>query len=236
MKLVVLFFLIFININSYALTVLIDPGHGGDELGAIGKLNGKEIYEKDLALNLALKIKEKIKDKVDVYLTRTIDTHVDLQKRADIAELLKADLFISIHFNSSTEIHSHGFETYYLDNSADAAVKKVESIENQNKIGVEKTINQILIDLIIQKTVDTSSKLARLIHLETDKKIRGQYKRKNRGLKKGLFYVLALSKRPGVLIEAGFISNTKELAVISTEKYLESYAEAVAQGILKSKF
>ena len=78
-------------------------------------------------------------------------------------------------------------------------------------IGEDKVINQILIDIVIEKTVSSSKKLAKYIHQNLNKKISKKFRMKNREVKPGLFYVLALSKRPGVLIEAGFMSNPKEI-------------------------
>lgn len=219
--------------------VLIDPGHGGDELGAIKKIRVKkgkktltrEVYEKDLALKLAKKVKEKLDPYFTTYLTRSFDRHVDLGERAEMADTVKADLFISIHFNSSTETSSHGFETYYLDNHADAAVKKVETIENEYLKGAEKIVNQILIDLVIQKTAVSSRKLASLVHKRIKKNVGVPYKLRDRGVRPGLFYVLALSKRPGILVEAGFMSNDKEIWKLRKEKFLSGYADSIAQGV-----
>lgn len=234
-----LFLLVSLPASSFV--VLIDPGHGGDELGAIshvvtynkkGKKSTKKIYEKDLSLELAKRIQTKLMNKVSVYLTRSFDRTVSLDERAEMAETVKADLFISIHFNSATESKYHGFETYYLDNHNDKAIAKVEKIENTNTSGEEKEINQILIDLVISKTVKSSKKLASLVHKNISQKIKRKYKRKDRGVKPGLFYVLALSKRPGVLIEAGFMSNPKEIFKLKSKNYLDDYAEGVARGIM----
>jgi len=202
-----LFFLFTIQARAYV--VLIDPGHGGDELGAVAKLkktNSKgrkyetHVYEKDLSLRLAKKVKDILEKKFTVYLTRSFDRKISLEDRAGMADTVKADLFISIHFNASTEKKSHGFETYYLDNHTDKVIKKVENIENKDLKGDAKVINKILIDLAIEKTAPSSKKLANYIHTSLDKKITKKFKMKNRKMKPGLFYVLALSKRPGVLL------------------------------------
>lgn len=235
--LLILFLLAPITARSFV--VLIDPGHGGDELGAIKTVRVKKgkrvvkqkVYEKDLTLSLAKKVKEKLDPYYTTYLTRSFDRTVDLNERAEMAEAVKADLFISIHFNSSTETSSHGFETYYLDNHADAAVKKVENIENEYLKGAEKVVNQILIDLVIQKTVSSSRKLAGLVHGKVHDKVSIPFKMRDRGIKPGLFYVLALSKRPGILVEAGFMSNDKEIWKLRRGKFLRSYADAIAGGV-----
>jgi len=216
-----------------AKVVLLDPGHGGEETGAIGSLDkGRKVYEKDLSLRLAHKIKKHLEKHATVYLTRSIDRTVGLQERADMAEKLRADLFISIHFNSSSDVKAHGFETYYLDNNNDAAVKKVEKQENLSLSGEEQVVHQILVDLTIQQTVVASKALAQAVHGEL-RSFMKPVGLTDRGIRAGLFYVLALSKRPGLLLEAGFVSNLKELKTIQQEEFMERYAQAVAQGIRK---
>ena len=168
-----------------------------------------------------------------VYLTRTEDTLVSLHDRAQMAEKIKADIFLSIHFNSSTEREASGIETFYLDNHQDKAVKKVESVENIG-IDIEKEddlVSHILIDLAIKMTSSSSKKLASFLHEQSWAHIKKKYSVKNRGFKPGLLYVLALSKRPGVLIEAGFLSNHKELTRLKQEKYMNIYAEGIAEGV-----
>lgn len=224
---------LFFSLNAHASVVLIDPGHGGEELGAIGHLDkGRKVMEKDLSLRLAKKISDKLRPHVNVFLTRSLDRAVGLQERADMADKVKADLFISVHFNSSTDPKAHGFETYYLDNNKDAAVKKVEKQENFSQKGEDQVVNQILIDLVIQQTVKASKGLALTVHgkLKNHMKPTGLT---NRGVKAGLFYVLALSKRPGLLLEAGFVSNLSELKTVQQEEFMERYSTAVANGVVE---
>ncbi|MBK24290.1 MAG: hypothetical protein CME70_09870 [Halobacteriovorax sp.] len=225
-----LFLIIPFQLSAY--TILLDPGHGGEDLGAQGSLGKESISEKDLALELAKKIASKISKKHRVYLTRTYDKTLSLEKRAEIAEKLSADIFVSIHVNASTRKGAHGFETYYLDHHKDAAVKKIESIENRNLKGEELVVHQILTDLIVDRTTKSSRLLGKAIHKKLERGIKRKYKMKDRGLKPGLFYVLALTKRPAVLLEVGFISNSKELKRIKSSKFQEQYADNVAKGIM----
>jgi N-acetylmuramoyl-L-alanine amidase len=218
-----------------AQVVLIDPGHGGAEGGAEGYLVEKNkktvVYEKELTLRLAKALELKLKDNYRVFLTREKDQFISLNDRAKMADDVKADIIISIHFNSSPHKTATGVETYYLDNHKDKAVKKVESVENQNVTGEDFIINHILIDLAIGLTSKTSQQLAKLIHSSSTQSVK-KFNVKNRGFKAGLFYVLALSKRPGVLIEAGFLSNPQELARISSESYLHDYAQGISEGVI----
>jgi N-acetylmuramoyl-L-alanine amidase len=228
-----LLFSLLLSISSFAKVVLIDPGHGGEESGAVGYLDAKKtrrVYEKDLSLRLAKRVKDELSKSTTTYLTRSLDRGVTLQERADLADMVKADLFLSVHFNSSPNPKGHGFELYYLDNNSNAAASKVERAENLNLKGEELIVNQILVDLVVQQTVSHSKELAAKVH-EKIKPVVKEYKVIDRGIKPGLFYVLALSKRPGLLVEAGFVSNPGELHTINQEKYLKDLAHAIAAGV-----
>lgn len=225
-------FILILSFKASALTILLDPGHGGKELGAVAKdEKNQNIYEKELTLKLAKLIQKKLSPTHSVFLTRSIDRTVDLAERAAIADKVNADLFISIHFNSSEINKYHGFETYYLDNHDDAAVKKLENLENNIFATSDEIINKILIDLVVNKTVTQSKKLSDKIHRRIAQYVRKPYHMKDRGIKAGLFHVLALSKRPGVLLEVGFLSNKNEAQKISTQQFLDTYANSVANGV-----
>jgi N-acetylmuramoyl-L-alanine amidase len=223
--------------NSFGFTILIDPGHGGEDHGAraryyFAKGRWRLIKEKDIALSLAKKIHEELgKSNFNSYLTRSVDRSVSLAERAELAEKIKADLFISVHINSSEGKTPRGFETYYLDNHNDSAIKKVEQVENKDLSGKELIVNKILTDLVIQRTVKSSKGLATSIHSRIQRVVGKRYKLKDRGVKPGLFYVLALTKRPAILLEVGFLSNSKELKKILDENFQRGYAKAVARGI-----
>lgn len=232
MRTLVFFITIILSVPAMAKVVLIDPGHGGEEIGAVGRFKKRKIFEKDLSLRLAKKIRDELSKHTVAYLTRSLDRTVTLQERADLADLIKADLFLSIHFNSSTNAKSHGFELYYLDNNSNAAAQKVERAENLNLKGEELIVNQILVDLVVQQTVKHSKELANAVHNSVSPVVK-RHKITNRGIKPGLFYVLALSKRPGLLVEAGFVSNPNELSVIQQEKYLNEMAKGISSGVLK---
>jgi N-acetylmuramoyl-L-alanine amidase len=223
--------------SAQATTILIDPGHGGDELGAtrIHTIAGKKmkINEKDLSLIYAKEIHKELSRFFSVYLTRSIDRTVSLQERADMADKVKADFVISVHFNAHERGEAEGFETYYLDNHKDAAVKKMENVENKGLKGEDLVVNQILIDLVIKNTVASSKVLAEKIHGRIGANISKKYKFKDRKVQAGLFYLLALAKRPGVLLEVGFISNAKEVEKLLSEKFRIEYAKSVAQAMVE---
>jgi N-acetylmuramoyl-L-alanine amidase len=230
---------LFISFSTHSQTVLLDPGHGGKDCGAKtyiklkGKKKAKKICEKDLALKITKKIKDYLPKHYKVYLTRTIDSDVTLHKRSELADKIKADIFVSVHLNGSKSKASHGFETFYLDNHNDMAIKKIEEVENAQLLKEDTTINQILIDLIIAKTAPQSKILAGFVHKSIGRSIRKKFKLTDRGVKKALFYVLALSKRPAILLEAGFMTHNKEKWIMRDKKFQNAYAKAVARGIVQ---
>lgn len=236
MKRVLLTLLIFFLTQPlFAKTILIDPGHGGEDCGAkkfIGdKANRQKICEKDLALQIAQAIQTELKAKYRVYLTRSFDRNLSLHQRAEMADKVKADLFISVHANSSRYRGSNGFETYYLSSHKDKAISKIESVENQDLSGTQLIINKILADLVIERSAPQSKLLATHIHRQIRKKISKPYKIRNRGIKPAIFYVLVLSKRPSVLLEPGFISNQADYNRLFSKKFQKEYAEGVAEGV-----
>ena len=245
MKWFAIVFLLTLYNNSEAKIILIDPGHGGMEKGAIGKnvkIKGisKVVLEKDISFLMAKKVKEKLSKKHQVYLTRSFDKTLSLEQRASLAQKLGADIFVSIHANASESSKSQGFETYYLDNNDNEAVKKVVRLENgegtrkmESDYSENPMIHQILSELVVGQTVPLSRELGSSIHQSIKGRIMNTHKMKDRGLKPGLFFVLAMSKVPGVLLEMGFISNSEEAKKIHNEKFIDDYSSAVSDGIDK---
>lgn len=226
------------TLNVQGVTILLDPGHGGDDHGAKGfhrpdgGKKGQVILEKDLNLQICQRLYQLLQGKYSVYLTRSVDRNVSLMDRAAMAEKIQADLIISVHINSSSNRLAHGYEVYYLDNHHDVAVKKLEAVENFVANPEEQVVHQILTDLVIAKTVDSSKDLANFIHQElSGRQVKNKYHLKDRGTKAGLFFVLVLAKRPGVLLEVGFISNPQELAKMVNKNFQADFARGVARGI-----
>ena len=236
-------FLTLFSFSVKAKIVLIDPGHGGHENGAIGpKITSSNSLianrEKDIAFKMAKKIKKKLEGSHQVYLTRSFDRTLTLEQRAELAQKIGADIFVSVHANSSKSPHSNGFETYYLDNNDNEAVKKVVRLENNEETSKIESdysenpmIHQILSELVVGQTVPLSKKLGESIHESLKKPLEKNHQMKDRGLKPGLFFVLAMSKVPGVLLEMGFISNKNEAKKIYSEEFLDDYSAAVADGV-----
>jgi N-acetylmuramoyl-L-alanine amidase len=204
-------------------TVVIDAGHGGKDPGAVGK-NG---YEKDIVLPIALKLGKYIEDNFDdikVIYTRKTDDFVELFRRAEIANQNKADLFISIHANSNPNIRAYGAETYAMGlhtNSKNLAVAMKENAVityeddyNMTYEGYDPNSPESFIIFNFLQNTHLEQSLRFAAHVQDQ--FRERANRVDRGVKQAGFIVLWRTTMPSVLIETGYISNTTE------EKYLLS--------------
>lgn len=211
-------------------TIVIDPGHGGKDPGAIN--NG--IKEKNFNLDVAKKLANVLKSAgYTVYLTRSTDKFVGLYERTDIARKYDADLFISLHANSSKNKNAEGFETYYLDFTKDAAVSRLAAIENA---GVEKRglgqMEKILGDMLLKARIQESKRLAAKVQHSAVRKVsKAGYKVKSNGTKGAPFHVLIGSSMPCILVEIGYTSSSSEAKRMSSDKYKGFLAEGIANGI-----
>jgi N-acetylmuramoyl-L-alanine amidase len=219
--------------------IVIDAGHGGKDAGAIG-VNG--VKEKDINLSIALKlgklIEENMKD-VKVVYTRKTDKFIDLYKRGKIANENNGKLFISIHCNSIPKKPSdaNGFEVYLLrpgrTKEAIAIAEFENSViqyeENPNRYEKLTDENFILVSMAHSSYMKYSEKFAEFLHKEFDK----HPTLNSRGVKQAGFYVLVGASMPSVLIESGFLSNTKDAKHLSTASGQQKFAEYVFNGIKK---
>jgi len=211
--------------------IVIDPGHGGRDPGAIGP---KGTLEKEMALDVARRVKKLIekKLKLEVLLTRNSDRFMALEARTGYANKKKADLFVSIHFNAHRNRKFRGVETFYLDLTNDRYSIKLAARENATS---EKSISDlefILQDLALKSHVDDSILLSRYIQRAMVGKLRKKYKSvKNLGVKSALFYVLIGARMPSILIEGSFITNPMEEKRIRQKSYRQRLAEGIVDGI-----
>ncbi|HEY6003245.1 MAG TPA: N-acetylmuramoyl-L-alanine amidase [Anaeromyxobacter sp.] len=219
-----------------AFTVVIDPGHGGEQKGALAP---DGVREKDLSLAISRRVAARLKRLgAKVVLTRTGDISVPLANRAAIATAIRADLFVSVHLNSmptpAQRRHSRGVETYFLSADAtDLHAKAVAARENADRLAGEAEpdpndpVAGILDDLQDAASLQGSSKLAYAIHGKLVERLHAE----DRGVKQAPFYVLAGARMPAVLLEVGFISHGEETKKLRSREYQDRIAEAVAEGI-----
>lgn len=227
-------------------TIVIDPGHGGVEVGAIGPSG---IQEKELTLQLARELEARLAQRlpVRVVLTRTEDALVPLDMRPAIANQNKADLFVSIHLNSSLGSGAYGTETYFLSPQAtDTRASSSAAAENRtaaagtaatsdaaNPAGADDTqdLQLILWDLAQTHHLAESQRLANMIQGELNEMLQ----LKDRGVKQAPFRVLMGATMPAVLVELGFISNPDEEKKLKDPAYRGQLVDALARAIARYK-
>lgn len=221
--------------------VVIDPGHGGKDPGAIG-INGAK--EKDINLAIGLKLGKLIEEKmgdVKVVYTRKNDTFVDLYKRGKIANENNGKLFISIHCNSTAKrpTDANGFEVFLLRpgrtkeaiSIAETENSVIKYEENPNRYEKLTDENFILVSMAHSAYMKYSEKFAEHLHKEfsRDSELR------SRGVKQAGFYVLVGASMPSVLIETGFLTNHKDAKYLSTKDGQQKFAESVFDALINYK-
>lgn len=221
-------------------TIVLDPGHGGSETGAVGKSG---VAEKDLTLLLAQALKSRLESRlpVKVLLTRSEDAHLPLETRTAIANQAKADLFISLHLNASTGPEARGAETYFLNLQASdpqaarsAALENVSAATGEDGAGSGDPLYDlqlILWDLAQSHHLTESQALANLVQEELNETLG----LKDRGVKQAPFRVLMGAAMPAVLLELGFLSNPDEEARLQDPSYRAGLVDALVRAISRYK-
>lgn len=211
-------------------TVVIDPGHGGKDPGAIG-VGG--IREKDVNLRLSRLLARRLEARAfKVVMTRDKDRFVDLEERTVIAESAGGDLFVSIHANASRSKRLRGIEIYYLDAGHRRHNLDVAARENGVPRGQLDTLQTTLSRLRVAEASHHSKALADLVHADLRKGLGQTYTSvPDLGVKQGPFYVLFMSSMPSILVETGFLTNRQDAKLLRTEDYLDTVAAQIAAGI-----
>ncbi|MBE7414981.1 MAG: N-acetylmuramoyl-L-alanine amidase [Deltaproteobacteria bacterium] len=212
--------------------IVIDPGHGGKDPGAVGRTGLKE---KDINLKLGLMLREKLEREAGatVVMTRDRDVFVPLEERTAIANREEADLFISIHTNAAPRRTASGIETYILGISNDEEAKRVAARENATSTRSVSDLEFILNDLIKTAKTNDSARFAGVVQDSLVSKLRASYRNvRSNGVKGAPFYVLIGTKMPAVLVEVSFISNPLEEERLKDPKYLKEAVDGIADGVL----
>ncbi len=216
--------------------VVIDPGHGGENFGSVGPSG---YMEKEFNLEVSRKLKAALElEGIEAILTRNEDTFVDLETRTEVANSVGADLFISMHANGYRNTEANGFEVYFLSPALDDEARTVAAMENAGRdivplsaAGRDDELAFILWDTAQNEFVVESSHLAQIVNEEMHECLT----LKNRGVKQAGFVVLAGVYLPAVLVEAAFITNPREEALLKDEAFQETVADAVLEAILRFK-
>lgn len=215
--------------------IVLDPGHGGAETGAVGQ---KGAIEAQLTLMMARLLKTRLEQRlpVQVELTRTTDIDVPLDNRVALANEVKADLFISLHFNSYRGSRAKGAETFFLSRSAsDQLAAQLAERENSSSIdpqdGPGNDLGLILWDLAQSYHLTESQRFASLVQEELNQALG----LRNRGVRQAPFRVLMGANMPAVLVELGFLSNPDEETKVLSPAYQLQLADALVRAVARFK-
>jgi N-acetylmuramoyl-L-alanine amidase len=211
--------------------VVIDPGHGGHDEGTHGPHG---LLEKDLVLDVSQRLGKLIEDRMgaEVIYTRSDDTFVPLEGRTALANERKADLFLSIHANSSPVPRITGVETYYLSLANTKEANDVAARENDaanlSVFELRDLIQKITLNDKVEESKEFAGRLQSSLFAFSARSFPSE---RNRGVKKAPFVVLIGARMPSVLAEIGFVSNTREEALLKRSDYRQKLAEALYRGV-----
>lgn len=214
--------------------IVIDPGHGGKDSGAIG--NG--FMEKDIVLQIGTQLAEKLRAQgYTVYMTRSNDTFIELKDRTKFANDKEADLFISVHANSipktSDPLGAQGLETYFLSPTRSERAMRVAALENSEDMGAMGEYGKLsFLSFLNKEKIIASNKLG----IDLQKGILGNLRKQfpnvhDNGVKEAPFWVLVGAQMPAVLVEVGYISHPDESARIADEKYQHWMVDGLVEGV-----
>jgi N-acetylmuramoyl-L-alanine amidase len=210
--------------------VVIDPGHGGRDTGAIGP---RGVREKDVALAIARTLAGRLRALgFAVILTRKDDSYVSLDERTRIANQARADLFVSVHCNAARRRTLAGVETWTLNVASDRYATRLATFENADAERSVSDLRLILADLATRANASDARDLAESVQGSLVRNLRERVGRlEDHGVKQALFYVLLGAHMPAILVETGFISNPAEEARLRSRKYQTGTAEGIARGV-----
>ncbi len=210
--------------------VVLDPGHGGHDTGTVGRGG---LQEKDLVLDVAKRLGVLITRRLgsEVIYTRSDDTFIPLEERTALANEKKADLFLSIHANSSRESQIAGSETFYLNFTTSEDALEVAARENATSQTPIHELQTLVQKITLNEKVQESRELASIIQKAMYSGIPRNRTLKNRGVKKAPFVVLIGAQMPSVLAEIAFLSNPKDESQLKRPDYRQKIAEALFKGV-----
>jgi N-acetylmuramoyl-L-alanine amidase len=210
--------------------VVIDPGHGGHDTGAIG---AQGTYEKDVALAISTKLGQRLEEMgLEVVLTRDDDAFVKLEERSRLANRQRGDLFISIHCNAAANKKLRGVETYSLNVSSNRYATRLAARENASSERGVGDLQYILADLATQANTGESRRLAQRVQRGLVTTLASGFDDVvDLGHKEALFFVLLGAKMPALLVETSFISNPEEEVRLASAAYQGAIADSIARSL-----
>ncbi len=214
-------------------TVVIDPGHGGQDPGCISRRGSRE---KDIVLDVGLELKSLLTTGkgLDVVMTRESDIYIPLENRTVIANQKKADLFISIHANAHRNRKRQGVETFFLNFSPDPQVNEIAARENATSAKTIGEMKDTIMKIVRNSKIVESRDLAEKIQKNLVKYISQKYGHvQDLGVKGGPFWVLIGGEMPSVLVEISHLSNPQEEERLRSPAYRKQVARGIYEGILE---
>lgn len=211
--------------------IVLDAGHGGNDTGTIGP---DGLCEKDLVLDVTRRLGALIEKRLgaEVIYTRMDDTFIPLERRTQIANEAKSDLFLSIHANSSPADSASGVETYYLNFTSSESAMEVAARENASAQKSVFELKDLLQRIAMQDKIDESREFAEKVQRSLyTASLRGNARTRDRGVRKAPFVVLIGASMPSVLAEIGFVSNPRDEALLRRSDYRQRVAEGLYQGV-----
>jgi N-acetylmuramoyl-L-alanine amidase len=213
--------------------IVIDAGHGGHDSGTLG-VGG--IEEKDVVLDVALRLGKLLHDRLgaEIVYTRADDTFIPLETRTAIANKAQADLFISVHANSSSDESARGVEVYYLNFTSDPDAMRVAARENAVSTQSVHELSDLVKKIALRDKIDESRELASDVDASLFAGLtKGNPGLKNRGVKKAPFVVLIGANMPSILAEISFVTNSKDAEELARPAYRERVAESLYAGVAR---
>ena len=213
--------------------IVIDAGHGGHDTGTIGP---EGVREKDIVLDVALKLGKLLENRLgaEVVYTRDDDTFIPLETRTAIANQQQADLFVSIHANSSSDRSARGVETYYLNFTSSRDALEVAARENAVSQQSIHELQDLVKKIALKDKIEESRELAADVQQSLHTGLSGKSPAiRDRGVKKAPFIVLIGANMPSILAEISFISNPTDEKKLETSDYRQKIAESLYKGIAK---
>lgn len=209
--------------------IVVDPGHGGWDLGTVGR---RGLLEKDLVLEIAQRLGKLLESRLgsEVIYTRQDDNYVPLDERAGIANQVQADLFISVHANYSDLPSARGVETYYTNFFSVPTSKEIETRENGSRNAISNGLSPVELHERIGQSRRLAASVQHSLYATLSASNPGL---RNRGIKEAGFVVLTETAMPGILAEVSFVSSPKDEQRLRSDGYREQIAEALYKGVAR---
>jgi N-acetylmuramoyl-L-alanine amidase len=221
------------QLGLQARRIVIDAGHGGHDPGTIGRAG---LQEKDLVLDVALRLERLVREQLgaEVVMTRASDVFIPLEERTAIANAKGADLFLSVHANSSPNPRARGVETYFLNFAKNEHAEEVAARENAISQATLKDLQNLVKAIALNSKIDESRDFASEVQEALADNLKAyDASLPDRGVHTAPFYVLIGANMPSILAEIAFVSHPAEEKLLKTAEYRETIAKSLLQGVAR---